>query len=242
MSVIPQVVCKRCGKEFSALRPRCPYCGTRRVKTGDRVPLTTASQNRGTPAAERAAVNTKWQMIFGIILLAAVILAVIILVTVGLNDAKVDTAAAPQNTPIASTPTPAADTPEPEVTDAPEVSDEPETSDEPQTSDEPETTDAPEASASPEPSDNAAATGDVQSITLTFLGSPRTEFATAVGTEVELKAQLTPSSDADVTWSSANESIATVRNGVVKGVSAGTTKITATCGGVSAECIVYVTG
>jgi predicted nucleic acid-binding Zn-ribbon protein len=62
MSVIPQVACKRCGKEFSALRPRCPYCGTRRVKTGDRVPLTTSSQNRGTPAAERAVINTKWQM------------------------------------------------------------------------------------------------------------------------------------------------------------------------------------
>ena len=73
MSVIPQVECKRCGKAFSSLRPRCPYCGTRRVKTGDRVPMTTASQNRGTPAAERAVVNTKWQMIFGLILLAAVV-------------------------------------------------------------------------------------------------------------------------------------------------------------------------
>ena len=82
MSVIPQVACKRCGKEFSALRPRCPYCGTRRVKTGDRVPMTTASQNYGTPSAERAVLNTKWQMIFGMILLAAVILAVIILITV----------------------------------------------------------------------------------------------------------------------------------------------------------------
>ena len=235
MSVIPQVVCKRCGKEFSALRPRCPYCGTRRVKTGDRVPMTTSSQNQGTPAAERAVLNTKWQMIFGMILLVAVILAVIILVTVGLNDAKVDTAAAPQNTPIANTPTPVPETPEPEV------SDEPETSDEPQASDEPENTDEPEASASPEPTDDAAS-GSVQSITLTFLGSPRTEFATGVGDEVELKAQLTPSSDAEVTWSSANEAIATVRNGVVKGVSPGTTTITATCGGVTAQCTVYVTG
>ena len=140
MSVIPQVVCKRCGKEFSALRPRCPYCGTRRVKSGDRVPLTTSSQNRGTPAAERAVLNTKWQMIFGLILLAAVVLAVIILVTVGLNDAKADTASAPQNTPIANTAAPTTATPEPDV------SDEPDTSPDPDTTDDPDATDTPEPS------------------------------------------------------------------------------------------------
>ena len=234
MSVIPQVACKRCGKEFSALRPRCPYCGTRRVKSGDRVPMTTSSQNRGTPAAERAALNTKWQMIFGLILLAAVVLAVIILVTVGLQDAQVDTAAAPQNTPIANTPAPATATPEPEVSDEPEASDAPDA----ETTDQPEDADASE---SPEPSPTPDA-GAVQSITLTFFGSPRTEFATAVGTEVQLKAQLTPASDAAVTWSSADESIATVHDGVVKGVKAGTTTITATCDGVSAKCTVYVTG
>ena len=229
MSVIPQVVCKRCGKEFSALRPRCPYCGTRRVKSGDRVPLTTSSQNRGTPAAERAVLNTKWQMIFGLILLAAVVLAVIILVTVGLNDAKADTASAPQNTPIANTAAPATATPEPDV------------SDEPDTSPDPDTTDDPDATDTPEPSETPDA-GSVQSITLTFLGSPRTEFATGVGDEVQLKAQLTPDSDAEVTWASDNDSIATVKDGLVKGVKSGTTTITATCDGVTAKCTVYVTG
>ena len=235
MSVIPQVACKRCGKEFSALRPRCPYCGTRRVKTGDRVPLTTSSQNRGTPAAERAVINTKWQMIFGMILLAAVILAVIVLVTVGLNEAKADTAAAPQNTPIANTPTPVPATPDVTETDEPESSAEPQTTDDPEASDAPEATASPEPSATPEP-------GAVQSITLLFFGSPRTEFAAAVGDEVQLKAQLTPDSDKTVTWSSADSSVATVNNGLVKGVGPGTTTITATCDGVSAKCIVYITG
>lgn len=234
MSLIPQVACKRCGKEFSALRPRCPYCGTRRVKTGDRVPMTTASQNHGTPAAERAALNTKWQMIFGLILLAAVILAVIILVTVGLNDAKADTASVPQNTPIANTAVPETATP------TPEVSDEPETTDEPESSDEPEVTDDPEATETPAPSETPDA-GGVQSITLTFFGSPRTEFATAVGTEVQLKAQVSPETSAAVTWASSDQSIATVTDGVVKGVKSGTTTITATCEGVSAKCTVYVT-
>ena len=234
MSLIPQTVCKRCGKEFSALRARCPYCGTRRVKTGDRVPMTTASQNRGTPAAERAAVNTKWQMIFGLILLAAVVLAVIVLVTVGLRDAQADTAAAPQNTPIANTAAPTTPTPEvADETDAPD-GDAPETTDEPETSDAPESTDAPEPTETPD-------AGGVQSVTITFYNSPRTEFMSKVGDEVQLQAQVSPSSDEAVVWKSADESIATVNGGLVKGVKAGTTTITATCGGVTAKCVVYVT-
>ncbi|MBQ7871450.1 MAG: S8 family serine peptidase, partial [Oscillospiraceae bacterium] len=44
-----------------------------------------------------------------------------------------------------------------------------------------------------------------------------------------------------VTWSSADESIATVENGVITGVKEGTTTVTASCGGVTAECIVNVT-
>ena len=225
MSLIPQVVCKRCGREFSALRPRCPYCGTRRVKTGDRVPMTTASQNRGTPAAERAVVNTRWQMIFGLILLAAVVLAVIALVTIGLRDAKTDTAAAPQNTPIANTATPAPTEEPVSETDTAETA---------------EPTESPETGEEPSPSPTPE-TGAVQSITLTFLGSPRTEFATAIGTDVQLKAVLNPASDAAVTWSSADESVATVKDGLVKGVAPGTTTITATCEGVSAKCTVYIT-
>ncbi len=28
MSVIPKITCRRCGREYSGLRSRCPYCGT----------------------------------------------------------------------------------------------------------------------------------------------------------------------------------------------------------------------
>ena len=62
MSVIPKITCRRCGREYSGLRSRCPYCGTGRSKSAERIPLRTSSENAGTPAAEHAAVNTKWQM------------------------------------------------------------------------------------------------------------------------------------------------------------------------------------
>ena len=99
MSVIPKITCRRCGREYSGLRSRCPYCGTGRSKSAERIPLRTSSENAGTPAAEHAAVNTKWQMLFGGILLLAVVAAVIVLITVSLN--------ASQNTPSAAEPTPA---------------------------------------------------------------------------------------------------------------------------------------
>ena len=188
MSVIPKITCRRCGREYSGLRSRCPYCGTGRSKSAERIPLRTSSENAGTPAAEHAAVNTKWQMLFGGILLLAVVAAVIVLITVSLN--------ASQNTPSVAEPTPTP-TPTPSVT----------------------------------------------SITITFLGSKRTEFAAKVGDEVPLSTTIYPAGgNQTVTWSSKDESIATVSDkGVVTGVGKGTTTITAECGGVKADCTVYIT-
>lgn len=85
MSVIPEVKCRRCGESFSALRSRCPNCGTRRVTQSARTPGATPSTVKGTAAYERAETNTKWQMIFGLILVVAVILAVIVMVSTSLN-------------------------------------------------------------------------------------------------------------------------------------------------------------
>lgn len=200
MSVIPKITCRRCGREYSGLRSRCPYCGTGRSKSAERIPLRTSSENAGTPAAEHAAVNTKWQMLFGGILLLAVVAAVIVLITVSAAEptppATVSSAA-----PVA-TPTP---TPEPTPTPTP--------------------------------------TPSVTSITITFLGSKRTEFAAKVGDEVPLSTTIYPAGgNQTVTWSSKDESIATVSDkGVVTGVGKGTTTITAECGGVKADCTVYIT-
>lgn len=69
------------------MRSRCPNCGTRRVTQSGRAPSTTPGTVRGTAAYERAETNTKWQMIFGLILVVAVILAVVVMVTTSLQGA-----------------------------------------------------------------------------------------------------------------------------------------------------------
>ena len=203
MSVIPKITCRRCGRDYSGLRSRCPYCGTSRSRSAERIPLRTSSENAGTPAAEHAAVNTKWQMLFGGILLIAVVAAVIVLITVSLNAGK--------NASASAEPTPPAT-----VSSA-----------------------APVTTPTPTPTP----TPSVTSITITFLGSKRTEFAAKVGDEVPLSTTIYPTGgDQTVTWSSKDESIATVSDkGVVTGVGKGTTTITAECGGVKADCTVYIT-
>ena len=85
MSVIPEVKCRRCGESFSALRTRCPHCGTERVGQSGRTPGATPGTVKGTASFDRAETNTKWQMIFGLILVVAVILAVIVMVSTSLN-------------------------------------------------------------------------------------------------------------------------------------------------------------
>ncbi len=85
MSIIPEVKCRRCGETFSGLRTNCPHCGTRRVMQSGRTPGTTASTVKGTAAYERAETYTKWQMIFGLILVAAVMLAVVVMVSTSLG-------------------------------------------------------------------------------------------------------------------------------------------------------------
>lgn len=208
MSVIPKITCRRCGREYSGLRSRCPYCGTSRKKSAERIPLRTSSENAGTPAAEHAAVNTKWQLLFGGILLIAVVAAVIVLITVSLNAEK--------NSSAAVDPTPPAT-----VSSAAPV-----------------TTPTP----TPTPTPTTTPTPSVTSVTITFLGSKRTEFAAKVGDEVQLSATVYPTgTDQTVTWSSKDESVAKVSDkGVVTGVGKGTTTITAECGGVKADCTVYI--
>ena len=96
---------------------------------------------------------------------------------------------------------------------------------------------------SPTPTPTPTPTPSVTSITITFLGSKRTEFAAKVGDEVPLSTTIYPTGgDQTVTWSSKDESIAAVsEKGVVTGVGKGTTTITAECGGVKADCTVYIT-
>lgn len=121
MGFIPRVTCRRCGRQYSGLRARCPYCGTRRVKQSDRVPATSASTDPATGAGERAASNARWQLIFGGILLLAVILAVVVLVSISLNgSAQGNPVTIPTFTPGPS-PTPTISLPTPTPTPTPTV-------------------------------------------------------------------------------------------------------------------------
>lgn len=85
MALIPKNICRRCHHEYSGLKSRCPYCGTRKTSSSTRTARSTASAQPGTSARARADANAKWQMIFGGVLLVAIVLAVITLTAVSLS-------------------------------------------------------------------------------------------------------------------------------------------------------------
>lgn len=78
----------------------------------------------------------------------------------------------------------------------------------------------------------------VSSITL-----DKTDLSLNVDEEYQLKVTIDPSnaSEKNVSWSSLSSSIATVKDGLVKGVSVGETEIAASCGGKKAVCKVKIT-
>ncbi len=110
MSKLFEVTCRHCGATFSPLRMECPSCGARRVMQSGRTPAPTPSTVKGTPAYDRAESNTRWQLIFGLILVVAVILAVIVMVSTTLTGLDTQTATGRRQQ---STPTPAAVTDDP---------------------------------------------------------------------------------------------------------------------------------
>ena len=129
MGFIPQITCRHCGNKFSAIHSRCPSCGTPRKQTSAKAPA--PADNAETPAAEPTKrrsgsgktvplfhSNTKWQFLFGCILIVLVIVAVIILISASLGPASkpVET---PDPTVEVTTPPPA--TPSPTPTPAPTI-------------------------------------------------------------------------------------------------------------------------
>lgn len=102
MNLVPEVKCRRCGESFSSLRSRCPNCGTRRVSQSTRSPAPTPSTVSGTEAYARASANTKWQLLFGLILVVAVILAVVVMVSTGLTGMDNANAKAVASMPVPS--------------------------------------------------------------------------------------------------------------------------------------------
>ena len=95
MGFIPQITCRHCGNKFSAIHSRCPSCGAPRKQKTERAPAAAAADTsngeqtpRRTGSGKTVPLfnsNTKWQFIFGCILIVLVIVAVIVLITASLG-------------------------------------------------------------------------------------------------------------------------------------------------------------
>ena len=128
MGFVPEITCRRCGTKYSGIHSRCPNCGAprkqpERTASAGKSAGAAAGESAARPAASRSGgksaplfnSNTKWQFIFGCILIVLVIVAVIILITTSLGPT-----AKPVETPepvVEVTPPP---TPSPTPTPTPE--------------------------------------------------------------------------------------------------------------------------
>ncbi len=126
MGFIPEITCRKCGNKYSAIHSRCPSCGAPRKPKPERTaasaaPAETSSGEAKTrrPASGKTVPlfnsNTKWQFIFGCVLIALVIVAVIILISASLGPT-----AKPVETPEPSVEVTPPPTPSPTPTPTPE--------------------------------------------------------------------------------------------------------------------------
>ena len=78
MGKMPTVQCRSCGKEFSALRADCPYCGQRRAIGDSGKPSVKPVRVKKTGDGGKQT-RSNWQLIVGLLLIATGILAVMVL-------------------------------------------------------------------------------------------------------------------------------------------------------------------
>ena len=99
MAKIPKVRCRGCGCEFSALRADCPQCGLRRV-IGDTVQTERAPASRPRPVQKQTNPQRRsnWQLVIGLLLIAAAVLAVVLMLIAGRSGQA--------GRPVKATPTP----------------------------------------------------------------------------------------------------------------------------------------
>ena len=203
MGLLPKTICPKCGTEYSALKADCPNCGAGKQTPGTRATSSSDAVRKGTAANMRAEMDSRWQLVFGLCLVAAVIIGVIVLITTTLKGDYDVTVVASPSVSVSETPTPSA-TPSPTPTPTPAVT----------------------------------------SLTITFLGKElaNQEFTEKTGDMIQLGVTVYPlQTEGTVTWTSADESIATVdANGLVTGVGKGWTSIQVQCYGATAKCKVYV--
>lgn len=212
MALIKEVKCERCDRRYSAIRAKCPHCGARKNKDGK-------NTSEG---------GSKLPIIIYAVVMIAVVAAVVILICSAIRNKNGELSGAKNTPPVHSAdnsgvssvdgtnPTPS-QTPDDGGSGAGAVVTTPEPT--------PEPTEPPEMT--------------VNSITLSI-----TDFTLSkVGEQWTIAATISPAgSEAELKWISEDPSVATVdENGMVTAVNKGTTTVSATAGGVIAECIVRVT-
>ena len=118
MAFSKQNICPRCGEPCSPLKNACPSCGARIRKPSGRTATSSDAVRRGTVAGAKAQENIRWQLIVGLCLVAAVIIAVIVLITTTLKGDFDNPATPTPSQEVAATPSP---TPTPTPTPTPSV-------------------------------------------------------------------------------------------------------------------------
>lgn len=200
----------------------CENCGEDYASTYKRCPFCDEVNRSGSRRADRgggySSQNSPLHRVATVVSLIVIVAAICIVVTVvrpliSKGNAKPGETQDPTpTTTVTATPQPT-DTAEPEPTDT----------------------------AEPQPTDTAPVVtpSDVTGITLN-----REDFTmSGAGETWNLQPQVTPSgAKGTITWTSSNENVAKVENGVVTAVGGGNCTITATSGTATASCIVRVKG
>lgn len=218
--------CPICGENYSDTYKSCPFCEEEAaLQRGNQL-------RRGGRGGQRASSGNKRGQpnLLSPILVILILIMAALLVYLLFGDKIADQLAGNQEDPGTE-----------EVTPAPPTLDE----------NEDEDTTAPEAGTDTDDQDDGEGTGDTaeetdltalpETLTMSYLGAPKTEFTMSVGDD---SIPLTASGGSgSYTWSSSDESIATVdADGKVSAVSAGQATITVTDGSGKGTCMVRVKG
>ena len=214
MSIIAEVKCARCDRMYSGIHSRCPYCRARRI-------------GRGKYSEETD--NAKGKMLVGILILAVLVVAVVVLLA---------TAEKPDDGSLGYAPSPAESSPDLSSlgTDNDNV-----TETGPPVSPSPPPTESEEPSVSPLPV--------VTSVIITYAGVKKDDFTAKIGEQVPLKVKIEPPGvEAEVEWVSSNTNVfdvvardTTGLDAKVTGKGRGDATLTVIVNGeIEAKCIVRV--
>ena len=212
MSILPDTTCERCGRHYPSNRLHCPYCGQEKPRDMRRSVPEADSAVRGTAASARAAESLNWQLLFGGILVVAVLAVVITIVSFGVGRTIETTAEEPVARPGTAQSNADNNLPGAAATAVPTPTEVP----------------------TPVPS----ATPTVSMLSIMFLGKDMEGFTEQVGDEIQLDALKFPvDAPVEVEWRSTDDSVATVDStGLVTLVGTGNCYIVASAGEQEDRC------